>query len=151
MNYNFDRLCERRGSGCFKYDTLKMIYGKQDLIPLWVADMDFPVAPPIQSALQKRLDHGIFGYNFRLPLFYETVLNWVQKQYGISAAEDWILSSPGVMPAVSLAVTVAHLTWRWNTDPDSGLSAFPQCRSGSRQNSADLSADFAGRALRDRF
>ncbi len=106
MNYNFDRLCERRGSGCFKYDTLKMIYGKQDLIPLWVADMDFPVAPPIQSALQKRLDHGIFGYNFRLPLFYETVLNWVQKQYGISAAEDWILSSPGVMPAVSLAVTV---------------------------------------------
>ena len=54
---------------CFKYDGLNMIYGRDDLISLWVADMDFPVAPAIMEALQKRLDHGIFGYNLRLPVF----------------------------------------------------------------------------------
>ncbi|MCB5247280.1 MAG: pyridoxal phosphate-dependent aminotransferase [Candidatus Cloacimonetes bacterium] len=106
MNHNFDRLSDRRGSGCFKYDALKMIYGRDDLIPLWVADMDFPVAPAIREALQKRLDHGIFGYNLRLDGFYEAVLNWVDKQYGLKATRDWILSSPGVMPAISLAVSV---------------------------------------------
>ncbi|MDD4223589.1 MAG: PatB family C-S lyase [Candidatus Cloacimonetes bacterium] len=106
MNHNFDRLSDRRGSGCFKYDALKMIYGRDDLIPLWVADMDFPVAPAIREALQKRLDHGIFGYNLRLESFYEAVLNWVEKQYGLKATRDWILSSPGVMPAISLAVSV---------------------------------------------
>ncbi len=114
MNYDFDRLTDRRGSGCFKYDALNMIYGRDDLIPLWVADMDFPVAPSIRAALQKRLDHGIFGYNLRLPMFYDTVLNWVSRQYGLKAERDWMLSTPGVMPAVSLAVTVL-------SDPGDGV------------------------------
>ncbi len=106
MNHDFNRLIERRGSGCFKYDALKMTYGREDLIPLWVADMDFPVAPAIRAALQKRLDHGIFGYNLRPDLFYEAVLRWVKRQYGLQAERDWMICSPGVMPAVSLAVTV---------------------------------------------
>ncbi|MDD3143531.1 MAG: pyridoxal phosphate-dependent aminotransferase [Candidatus Cloacimonetes bacterium] len=106
MNFDFDRLTDRRGSGCFKYDALAMIYGRDDLISLWVADMDFPVAPAIREALQKRLDHGVFGYNLRLPVFYDTVLNWAENRYGLKADRDWLLSSPGVMPAVSLAVSV---------------------------------------------
>ncbi|HPB43553.1 MAG TPA: MalY/PatB family protein [Candidatus Syntrophosphaera sp.] len=114
MSYDFDRITNRRGSGCFKYDGLNMIYGRDDLISLWVADMDFPVAPAIMEALQKRLDHGIFGYNLRLPVFYDTVLNWVEKQYGYKADGDWMLSTPGVMPAVSLAVTVL-------TEPGDGV------------------------------
>lgn len=114
MSYDFDRITNRRGSGCFKYDGLNMIYGRDDLISLWVADMDFPVAPAIMKALQKRLDHGIFGYNLRLPVFYDTVLNWVEKQYGYKADGDWMLSTPGVMPAVSLAVTVL-------TEPGDGV------------------------------
>lgn len=114
MSYDFDRITNRRGSGCFKYDGLNMIYGQDDLISLWVADMDFPVAPAIMEALQKRLDHGIFGYNLRLPVFYDTVLNWVEKQYGYKADGDWMLSTPGVMPAVSLAVTVL-------TEPGDGV------------------------------
>lgn len=106
MSFDFDRLTERRGSGCYKYDALNMIYGRDDLISLWVADMDFPVAPPIREALQKRLDHGIFGYNLLQDRFYEAILAWVERQYGLTAERDWILASPGVMPAVSLAVTV---------------------------------------------
>ncbi len=106
MNHDFDAPVNRRGSGCFKYDALNMIYGRDDLISLWVADMDFPVSPAIRAALQKRLDHGIFGYNLRLDNFYEDVLGWVEARYGWRAQRDWLLSSPGVMPAISLAVTV---------------------------------------------
>ena len=106
MSFDFDRLTDRRGSGCYKYDALNMIYGRDDLISLWVADMDFGVAPPIREALQKRLDHGVFGYNLLQDRFYEAILGWVERQYGLKAEREWILASPGVMPAVSMAVTV---------------------------------------------
>jgi cystathionine beta-lyase len=66
--------------------------------------MDFQVAPQIKAAMQKRLDHGIFGYNQRLPIYYETVINWAKKRYGYEPQEDWIMTSPGIMPAVNLAV-----------------------------------------------
>lgn len=82
MNYDFDRQTSRRGSGCFKYDALQMIYGREDLISLWVADMDFPAAPQIREAMQKRLDHQIFGYNLRLDNYYEAVADWSETQYG---------------------------------------------------------------------
>ncbi|MBW6514008.1 MAG: pyridoxal phosphate-dependent aminotransferase [Candidatus Syntrophosphaera sp.] len=104
MNYDFDRVIDRRGSGCFKYDALKMLYGRDDLISLWVADMDFAVSPAITSALQKRLDHGVFGYNFHLPEFYAVVASWVERRYGFHAEREWMLNSPGIMPAVNLAV-----------------------------------------------
>ena len=104
MKYDFDTVIDRRGSFCFKYDGLKEVYGREDLIPLWIADMDFQVAPQIKAAMQKRLDHGIFGYNQRLPIYYETVINWAKKRYGYEPQEDWIMTSPGIMPAVNLAV-----------------------------------------------
>ena len=106
MKTDFDWVIDRRGSGCFRYDALKLLYGRDDLISLWVADMDFEVAPAVREALQKRLDHGVFGYNFRLPVFYEVLANWVQRRYGYKIHTDWILTSPGVMPAVNLAVTL---------------------------------------------
>ena len=104
MKYDFDTVIDRRGSFCFKYDGLKEVYGREDLIPLWIADMDFQVAPQIKAAMQKRLDHGIFGYNQRLPIYYETVINWAKNRYGYEPQEDWIMTSPGIMPAVNLAV-----------------------------------------------
>ncbi len=104
MKYDFDRVIDRRGSGCFKYDALKSLYGREDLISLWVADMDFAIAPAIRDALQKRLDHGVMGYNFRLPLYYETIADWVQTRYGWRIQQDWIINSPGIVPAINLAV-----------------------------------------------
>ncbi len=104
MKFDFDRVIDRRGSGCFKYDALTMLYGRDDLLSLWVADMDFAIAPAIREALQKRLDHGVFGYNLRLPVFYEVVGNWVERRYGLKIEADWIVHSPGIMPAVNLAV-----------------------------------------------
>lgn len=104
MNYDFDLITDRRGSGCFKYDALKMLYGRDDLLSMWVADMDFQVAPAIREALQRRLDHGVFGYNLRLPVFYEVVCNWLQRRYGFSIHEDWVLNSPGIVSAINLAI-----------------------------------------------
>ena len=62
QNYNFDQIIDRKGSGCIKHDTLKPRWGRDDLLPLWVADMDFATPPLIVDALRKRLEHPIFGY-----------------------------------------------------------------------------------------
>jgi len=104
MKYDFDTVIDRRGSFCFKYDGLKEVYDREDLIPLWIADMDFQVAPQIIAAMQQRLNHRIFGYNQRLPIYYETVINWAKKHYGYEPQENWIMTSPGIMPAINLAV-----------------------------------------------
>jgi cystathionine beta-lyase len=114
MKYDFDRVVDRRGSGCFKYDALKMLYGREDLLSLWVADMDFAVAPAIVEALQKRLSHPVFGYNLQLPAYYDAIIRWVGSNYGFRIERDWILNSPGVMPAVNLAVMQL-------TDPCDGI------------------------------
>lgn len=66
--------------------------------------MEFEVAPAIRAALQRRLDHGIFGYNFRLPVFYEVAANWIAREYGFKIGEEWILTSPGIVPGINLAV-----------------------------------------------
>lgn len=104
MKYDFDTVIERKGTSCFKYDGLKEVYGRDDLIPLWIADMDFQIAPQIKAAMQERLNHGIFGYNQRLPIYYDTIINWTKKRYGYEPQEDWIMTSPGIMPAINLAV-----------------------------------------------
>ncbi|NLN85982.1 MAG: pyridoxal phosphate-dependent aminotransferase [Candidatus Cloacimonetes bacterium] len=114
MTYDFDSIICRKGSGCFKHDGMKSVYGREGLLPLWVADMEFAVAPQIIEAMQKRLDHHVFGYNFRFPEYYEAVADWAASQYGYRPELDWILDSPGVMPAVSLAVSVF-------TEPGDGI------------------------------
>ena len=88
MQYDFDQIIDRRNSCCFKYDALKMLYGREDLVSLWVADMDFAVAPGIQEALQNRLDHGVFGYNYRLDDYYHAILSWIQRHYGRQAEQE---------------------------------------------------------------
>jgi cystathionine beta-lyase len=62
MNYNFDQVCDRRNTDCAKWDFVQSIFGRDDVIPMWVADMDFPVAPQIVEALKKRADHPFYGY-----------------------------------------------------------------------------------------
>lgn len=104
MNFDFDTVIDRRGSGCFKYDALKSLYGREDLISLWVADMDYAIAPQIRQALQRRLDHGVMGYNFRLPHYYEAIQNWVKTRYQYEIEADWIVNSPGIVPAINIAV-----------------------------------------------
>jgi len=104
LMYDFDKVVPRKGTGCFKYDALKMLYGREDLLSLWVADMDFPIAPQIQDALYKRWEHPIHGYNLRLDPFYDAVMHWTEHRYRWKIRKEWIISTPGVVPALNLAI-----------------------------------------------
>jgi len=105
---NFDQIIDRKGTGCFKYDALQMMYQREDLIPLWIADMDFAVSEPIQQALQKRLQHPIFGYNLRGKQFTEAVHHWQRSQYNWETSDYKIIPTPNVM--TSLAISILSLS-----------------------------------------
>ena len=104
MNSRFDQAIDRRKSGCFKYDALSILHGRDDVLSMWVADMDFAVSEEIQSALSERLKHPVFGYNYRLPDFYEAVQLWQKTRFAWATQEDWIVAVPGIVPGISLAV-----------------------------------------------
>lgn len=108
--YDFDYLTERRGSGCYKWDAdlpagvVLTPEQRADVIPLWVADMDFPVAPCVLEAMRHRLEHGVFGYVKPLEPYYESVINWFQKRHGATFKREWMLYTTGVVPAISACI-----------------------------------------------
>ena len=110
MKYDFDELVERRGTNCVKWDEKSPILqeGKgeviDDMIPLWVADMDFRVAPAIQTALQQRVAHGVFGYNIVPESYYEAVISWFRRRHQWGIQRQWILYTTAVVPAMSCVI-----------------------------------------------
>ena len=100
MKYNFDELVERRGTNCVKWDESP----SADVIPLWVADMDFRVAPAIQKALQQRVEHGVFGYNIVPESYYEAVISWFHRRHQWEIKRHWILYTTAVVPAMSCVI-----------------------------------------------
>lgn len=104
MTYDFDSLVERKGTCCLKWDHLKESFGSADLHPMWVADMDFKAPPAVLDALQKRLDHGVFGYTFRDDAYHGIISDWSARRYGWPLKNEWITFSPGVVPALAMAV-----------------------------------------------
>ena len=99
MKYNFDELIERRGTGCVKWDE-----SLNDVIPLWVADMDFAVAPAILEAIRQRAKHPVFGYTFVQDDYYESVISWFKRRHGWTIQREWMLYTTGVVPAMSCAI-----------------------------------------------
>lgn len=104
MNYNFDEQINRAGTSCVKYDLRKLFFGDEDVIPLWVADMDFATPPFILDAIRKRTEHPVLGYTFRSDEYYESIVNWVQRRHNWNLKREWICFSPGIVPAINLAV-----------------------------------------------
>ena len=100
MKYNFDELIERRGTNCVKWDESP----SPEVIPLWVADMDFRVAPAIQKALQQRVEHGVFGYNIVPESYYEAVISWFHRRHQWDIQRSWILYTTAVVPAMSCVI-----------------------------------------------
>ena len=100
MNYNFDELIERRGTSCVKWDESP----SPVTIPLWVADMDFQVAPAIQEAVRKRAEHPVFGYTLVGDDYYEAVISWFQRRHQWTVRREEILYTTGVVPAMSVAI-----------------------------------------------
>ena len=100
--YNFDEVIERRGSSCLKYDALEERYGRADLIPLWVADMDFKTPDFIVEALRRRLDHPIFGYTMKGD-YFSVLASWVEKLHGWSVKPEEMCYILGIVKGIGLA------------------------------------------------
>lgn len=100
----FDTLVNRKGSSAVKWDWAERLTGKKELLPFWVADMDFPVAPPIAEALKRRVDHGIFGYSATPPGVGEAFISWSNRRFGWKIAEDDLVEIGGVVPTLHLIV-----------------------------------------------
>jgi cystathionine beta-lyase len=104
MRYDFDTICDRKGTSCAKWDALKMVFGSEDVIPMWVADMDFPVAEPIVEALKKRAQHPFYGYTQAGPGVTEAVVERMKRKFNWAIKPEWIVFTPGVVPALNVAV-----------------------------------------------
>lgn len=100
MEYNFDKIIARRNTNSVKWDTAK----QNDIIPMWVADMDFQAAPCIIKALQKRIAHGIFGYTLVPDSYYDSIISWFQRRHHWHIERNWILYTSGVVPAISAII-----------------------------------------------
>lgn len=97
MKYDFDEIIPRRGTNSYKWDTPEA----DDILPMWVADMDFRTAPAIIEALRRRVSHGIFGYTKVPDSYYEAVTDWFEKRHHWHIDPDWMIYTSGVVPAVS--------------------------------------------------
>lgn len=106
MKYNFDEIIDRRGTDSIKWSKkhLKENFGDEESIPMWIADMDFKVAEPIIEALTERVRHGIFGYGHKTDEFLEAVVNWHKKRNRWDIEKEWILFTPGIIPALNFVV-----------------------------------------------
>lgn len=98
MQFDFDKMTDRRGTGALKWDV------PQGELPMWVADMDFETAPPIREALVRRVDHGIFGYSVVTPDWYEAYGDWWGRRHHLEIAREWLVFCTGVVPAISSTV-----------------------------------------------
>ncbi|MCR5526073.1 MAG: pyridoxal phosphate-dependent aminotransferase [Lachnospiraceae bacterium] len=98
MKYNFDEIIERRGTNSYKWNVA------EGELPMWVADMDFKTAPEIRAALQKRLDHGIFGYEDIPDEWYSAYQSWWERRHHFKIEKDWLVFCTGVIPAISTMV-----------------------------------------------
>lgn len=103
-HYNFDEIIERRGTDSVKFDQLEERFGNADLIPLWVADMDFHTPDFIVEALKKRCEHEIFGYTYASETYYESITNWVHYKHNWKIRKEWISYIPGIVKGIAFAL-----------------------------------------------
>ncbi len=104
MKYNFDNIINRENTASVKYDLRKEIFQKEDVIPMWVADMDFKTPDFIIKAIKERLNHEVFGYSIRPRSYFQSIIDWVKRRHNWEIKEEWISFSPGIVPAINMAV-----------------------------------------------
>lgn len=106
---DFDQVVDRSNTGCQKYDARDKYFGTSDILPMWVADMDFKTPPFIVDAIKRRASHEIYGYTVVTGNYYEAVKRWMKVRHDWDVKKEWIVFSPGVVPALTLSVMV--YTW----------------------------------------
>ena len=102
--YNFDKIINRKGTNCLKYDYAVERGKPADVLPLWVADMDFTVSEEITKSLHAAVDHGIYGYTQPKDAYYNAITNWMEKNHNWKTKREWIMKTPGVVFALGVAV-----------------------------------------------
>jgi cystathionine beta-lyase len=114
MRYDFDKRIDRTNKASYKWDQSEKLFGRSDILPLWVADMDFEAPKEVVESIKRRAEQGIYGYTIRTQGFYDAIIGWLSRRHGWKIEQDWISSSPGVVPALSIAVQVF-------TEPGDGI------------------------------
>jgi cystathionine beta-lyase len=104
MNFDFDRIIPREGTDAVKLEWRKRLFGREDILPMWVADMDFAVPPFVSEALKERAKHPIYGYSVLSESYFETIRGWQKRRMGWEIDKEWILFSPGIVTALNLLV-----------------------------------------------
>ena len=104
MNFNFDEIIDRRHTDAVKYDGMKEMWGRTDLIPLWVADMDFATAPFITEAIKKRCENPVLGYTCKPDSYYQAIIRWNKQRYGLEVEKEMIGFVPGIVPGIGMAM-----------------------------------------------
>jgi len=104
IKYNFDEVIERKNTCSEKWDGVSHLFQKPDLLPLWVADMDFRSPQPIIDAIIRRAEHGIFGYSLVPPEYYEAMISWYQRRHDWTLDKKWFFYTPGVVPAINFTI-----------------------------------------------
>jgi len=104
MKYNFDEILNRRGTDCVKWDGMNEVFGRDDLISMWVADMDFRTAPCVIQAIQQRLDTGVMGYTLAPQSWYKSIIKWVKSQHNWDITSEQILHLPGIVRGLAFAI-----------------------------------------------
>lgn len=104
QNFDFDSVPARLGTGCVKWDAPAPVPVEGDVIPMWVADMDWKVAPCITKALEQRIQHGVFGYSIPPREYFECVRNWFRDRHGWAPETGWMQYTTGVVPAISAVI-----------------------------------------------
>lgn len=104
MKYNFDKVHDRSKNQSVKWDALKEVFGAADILPMWVADMDFVTAEPVVNALVSRANEGIFGYTMEVDNYKQSIIDWCSKRHEWDIKRDCLIYSPGVVPTLSLCI-----------------------------------------------
>lgn len=104
MNYNFDEIIKRSNTASVKYDLRQLFFGTENVIPMWVADMDFRTPPFILEAVRLRAEHEILGYSIRPESYFTSIISWLKRRHNWEIQQEWIAFSPGIVPAVNMAV-----------------------------------------------
>ncbi len=104
MKYDFDKIVDRAGTGCLKYDQREQMFGTDGVLPMWIADMDMEVPPFIIDAIIKRANHRVLGYQMRCEPYYDAIIDWVKRRNGWEIEREWINFTPGVVAGFSFAM-----------------------------------------------
>ena len=104
MKYNFDEVVDRRGTDSEKVEGVKHFWGRDDLMPMWVADMDFRTPPFVINVIKERLNHEILGYTFKSESWYASIVNWAKQRYNWEITREMLVFTPGIVPGFAMAI-----------------------------------------------